>query len=70
VRQMSRVILAMLAMAGRVTMLGLSRWAGAGGSCRRIQRFYTTEIPWAQVFWQFFSQYLLGKETACISGVC
>ncbi len=33
-RQMSRVILAMLAMTGRVTMLGLSRWAGKGGSYR------------------------------------
>jgi len=36
---MSRVILAMLAMTGRVTMLGLSRWAEAGGSYRSIQRF-------------------------------
>ena len=31
-RQMSRIIFAMLAMTGRVTMLGLSRWAGAGGN--------------------------------------
>jgi hypothetical protein len=29
---MSRVILAMLAMTGRVTMLGLARWAGKGGT--------------------------------------
>ena len=48
-RQMSRVILAMLAMTGRVTMLGLSRWAEAGGSYRSIQRFYHTAIPWGQV---------------------
>ena len=38
-QQMSRVMLAMLAMTGRVTMLGLSRWAGKGGSYRTIQRF-------------------------------
>ena len=57
-RQMSRVMLAMLAMTGRVTMLGLSRWAEDGGSYRSIQRFYNTAIPWAQVFWQFFSQHL------------
>src|ERR1035437_4028199 len=31
-RQMSRGILAMLAMTGRVTMLGVARWAGKGGS--------------------------------------
>lgn len=53
-RQMSRVIFAMLAMTGRVTMLGLSRWAGDSGNYRTIQRFYQTAIPWAQLFWQFF----------------
>ena len=60
-QQMSQVILAMLAMTGRVTMLGLARWAGKGGSYRSIQRFYYTAIPWAQVFWQFFSQQLFQK---------
>ena len=65
-RQMSRVILAMLAMTGRVTMLGLSLWAEDGGSYRSIQRFYNTAIPWAQVFWQFFSQHLLRKEEVYI----
>ena len=52
----------MLSMTGRVTMLGLSRWAGEGGSYRTIQRFYYTVIPWAQVFWQFFCQNLFQKE--------
>ena len=65
-RQMSRVINAMLAMTGRVTMLGLSRWAEKGGSYRTIQRFYTTAIPWAPIFWQFFSQHLLRKEEVYI----
>jgi putative transposase len=49
-QQMSRIIVAMLTMTGRATMLGISRWAGNGGSYRTIQRFYTTAIPWAQVF--------------------
>jgi putative transposase len=61
-QQMSQVIIAMLAMTGRVTMLGLARWAGKGGSYRSIQRFYYTAIPWAQVFWQFFSQHLFQRE--------
>lgn len=61
-RQMSRIVTAMLSMTGRVTMLGLSRWAGEGGSYRTIQRFYSTAIPWAQVFWQFFRQNLYQKE--------
>ncbi len=60
-RQMSRVILAMLAMTGRVTMLGISRWTGEGGSYRTIQRLYTTVIPWAQVFWQLFQERLWQK---------
>lgn len=59
---MGRVIAAMLSMTGRVTMLGVSRWAGKGGSYRTIQRFYSTAIPWAQVFWQFFCQNLFQKE--------
>ena len=61
-RQMSRIIIGMLSMTGRVTMLGLSRWAGEGGGYRTIQRFYYTVIPWAQVFWQFFCQNLFQKE--------
>ena len=47
--QMSRIVTAMLAMTGRVTMLGISRWAGAGGSYRTIQRFFHTAIPWADI---------------------
>jgi putative transposase len=31
-RPLSRMALALLVMTGRVTMLGLSRWAGPGGS--------------------------------------
>ncbi len=56
----------MLAMSGRVTMLGLSRWAGKGGSYRTIQRYYNTAIPWAQVFWQFFSHHLFQKGSVYI----
>ena len=59
--QMSRVILAMFAMTGRVTMPGISRWAEAGGSYRTIQRSYTTAIPWAQVFWQFLANTCCGR---------
>ena len=44
-RQMNHIITAMLSMTGRITMLGLSRWAGEGGSYRTIQRFYVTVIP-------------------------
>jgi len=52
----------MLAMTGSVTMLGISRWTGEGGSYRTIQRFYTTAIPWAAVFWQLFRDRLWQKD--------
>ena len=48
----------MLVMTGRVTMLGLSRWAGPGGSYRTVQRFFSTVIPWATLFWVFFRHHL------------
>jgi putative transposase len=57
-RRLSRIILAMLAMTGRVTMLGLSRWAGKGGSYRTVQRYFGEKIAWAQLYWQFFVGHL------------
>lgn len=58
IRQMSRIILAILAMSGRVTMFGISRWAEKGGSYRTVQRFFHTVIPWAILFWVFFQRHL------------
>jgi putative transposase len=57
-RQFSRIVSAMLVMTGRVTMLGLSRWAGQGGSYRTVQRFFSTVLPWATLFWVFFRQHV------------
>jgi len=48
----------MLVMTGRVTMLGLSRWAGKGGSYRTVQRFFATVIPWATLLWVFFRHHV------------
>ena len=57
-RQLSRITLALLVMTGRITMLGLSRWAGQGGSYRTVQRLFSTVIPWAILFWVFFRQHV------------
>jgi len=67
VRQLSRIILALLAMTGRVTMLGLSRWAGKGGSYRSVQRFFYTVIPWGIVLWVFFRHHLFDPQDRYIS---
>ena len=61
-RRMNWIIKAMLGMTGRVTMLGLSRWTGKGGSYRTVQRFFNTAIPWPQVFGRFFEQHLYRPE--------
>ncbi len=53
-RQLDRIVGGLLAMTGRVTMLGIARWAGPGGSYRTVQRFFGTLIPWAEVLWLFF----------------
>ena len=58
-RQLGRIAAAMLAMTGRVTLLGLARWAGAGGSYRTIQRFFHTTLPWAAILWVFLRTQLL-----------
>lgn len=65
-RRMSRIIFAMLAMTGRVTMLGISRWAGKGGSYRTVQRFFAEPIAWYQVFRAFFQQHLYQPEAEYI----
>jgi len=58
VKRLSRIVIAMIAMTGRVTMLGISRWTGKGGSYRTIQRFFNTIIPWSLVFKLFFETHL------------
>lgn len=57
-RRLSRITLALLVMTGRITMLGISRWAGKGGSYRTVQRLFATVLPWAMLFWVFFRQHV------------
>jgi len=57
-RQLGRVIEAMLAISGRVTMKGLSRWSGPGGSYRTIQRLFTTSMNWCQLNWLLIRHHL------------
>jgi putative transposase len=54
--------MALLAMSGRVPLLGLSRWAGQGGSYRTVQRVFATGMPWAMVFWLFFRHPLFQSD--------
>ena len=68
IRQFSRIALALLAMTGRVTMLGISRWSGDGGSYRTVQRFFATVLPWAALFWLFFRTHLFQSADVYLLG--
>jgi putative transposase len=68
IRQLNLIALALLSMTGRVTMRGISRWSGQGGSYRTLQRFFATVIPWASLFWLFFRTYLLHTDDVYLLG--
>jgi putative transposase len=67
-RQLSRVIEAMLAMTGRVTMRGMARWTGKGGSYRTIQRLFTTSLSWATLQWVLIRHHLLDPDDVILMG--
>lgn len=68
-RRWSVIIYAILGMSGRITMLGISRWCGKGGSYRTIQRFFAQSLPWATLFWVFFREHIFyKKETYILAG--
>ena len=60
--QLTLIVEAVLAMTGRVTMLGLSRWAEKGGSYRTVQRFFGEKIEWPKLRWQLVKQHLAGAK--------
>jgi putative transposase len=66
-RQLTVVTQAMLAMTGRVTMLGLSRWAGEGGSYRTIQRFFNTTVSWSQLQWLLIRTHLWDRHEVMVA---
>lgn len=52
------MIEAIIAMTGRVTMLGISRWTEQGGSYRTVQRFFKGNYQWSMLRWLLIKQYL------------
>lgn len=67
-RHLSRVTEAMLAMTGRVTMRGIARWAGQGGSYRTVQRLFTTSLSWATLQWVLIRHHLLEPDDVILMG--
>ena len=68
IRQLACIAEAMIAMSGRVTMLGLSRWTSEGGSYRTIQRFFNTQFNWPLIRWLFVRHHLLEKNDTILIG--
>jgi putative transposase len=66
-RQVSRMALALRVMTGRVTLLGLSRWAGTGGSSRPVQRFFATVLPWGSLCWGCFRPHVYGPDEVSLA---
>ena len=60
--QLTIIVEAVLAMTGRVTLLGLSRWTEKGGSYRTVQRFFKEKIDWSKLRWQLIKRHLTGAK--------
>lgn len=68
-RQLGRVIEALLSISGRVTMKSLSRWSSKGGSYRTIQRLFNTPMNWLELNWLLIRHHLWdADDVALISG--
>ena len=68
VRRLGRIVEALLAMPGRVTLLGLSRWTERGGSYRTGQRFFNTTLAWGQIHWLIIRHHLMEAEEVLLLG--
>jgi len=65
-RQLGRVIEAMLSLSGRVTMRGLSRWSGKGGSYRTSQRFFHASVHWGHLHWLLMRHHGLDADDGVV----
>lgn len=65
-KRLKIIVPALLAISGRITMLGISRWAGEGGSYRSVQRFFNTSIDWKKVQWSLIHRFFLNNSDTFI----
>ena len=65
-RQLGRVMEAMLSRSGRVTRRGLSRWSGTGGSYRTIQRLCNTSLHGCHLHWLLLRPHGLAADDVVV----
>ena len=58
IRYLTVIAETIFSMTGRVTMLGISRWAEKGGSYRTVQRFFATTFLWTALQIKFVETHL------------
>lgn len=58
IRHLTVIAEAVFSMTGRVTMVGISRWAEKGGSYRNVQRFFATTFLWTALHLKFVESHL------------
>lgn len=58
IRRLTVIAEAIFSLTGRVTMLGISRWAEKGGSYRTVQRFFATTFLWTALQIKFVESHL------------
>jgi putative transposase len=62
INQFALICEAIFSLTGRVTMLGISRLTNQGGSYRTVQRFFASSLPWLNIFWLLFQEYLYQSD--------
>lgn len=62
IRHLAVIAEAIFSMTGRVTMLGISRWAEKGGSYRNVQRFFATTFLWTALQIKFVESHLFNAS--------
>ena len=67
-RHLQLISYALLAMNGRVTMLGISRWTKKGGSYRTIQRFFNQTFSWCRLNGYLLAGCLSDDDAILIAG--
>src|SRR2546425_3405093 len=65
-RQLRRITEAMMSMTGRVTMRGIARWAGPGGSYRTVQRFCKTSLSRGMLHWMVIRHHLFDQDDVIV----
>ena len=61
-RQLAIICEAIFTLTDPITLLSISRLTSTGGSYRTLQRFFASTLPWLNISWLLFHQYLFQAD--------